>query len=994
MEAYNTTIYPVFEADQVLSQNDLNTIVSHLEEQDRITRKNLTGLGIVCGLDLTFPTSTSAKIDCGTAVTSLGFQINWKETTFENYREYELSENFLQPDYLKEPHLDPIFKHVTQYVPIKNCIELLPATSTVEGKLPIPDNFFEDKAIILLLEVALIDQKNCVTTNCDDKGKRMEFNVRPLLIPIEDATQLLLPEYPSVVNYDEISLPRYNVPYKKIVSGAEVLKGFEKIYDTSLLNSIATSINTVYQDFITILPTNPNFVVLQNAKDKMDEVVNFYKTSNSVQYLWDWIFDIGQAYNEIVEFKKINPSFCCVNEALFPFHVVLGTNSANSNNYRTLFYNALNTSTNEKNKLKKITLLFERLAQIINTYKYDSSAKIKITPSVYGNVPLSEKSIPFYYDDVLNLNKKWNPELAEKNQTDTILSYHSEIANYSSKLSVQKPLLFDLESYNFFRVEGHIGKNYKTALKEINLIKDSYALPFKITALNAVDFVNKQVDILKFDGRWDDLETDYDLARKRIYNITEFVINWMDLRKSSLTGLMTEDSIASFKSILSQMKNLLTNDLKEFLPNFTSFYEIFKQLNYVFLFHRWCIQLNQATLSTIAEDLIDRLDDINELFLEDPFTVIYEEANLRWQKIYKDLFFSTFMKKHPGLEHKAGVTKGGTLVLVYVDTTIFKAPAAPVSHTALLNSIKAYKNNFSNIAISDKQNIERSVKFKDYKSQISKPNTSSIDKCKAEADNIKTNLLEVAQHNLNANYSVEMSGFLLENIKEVLQYDTNTSVDQNPYQQVIIADFFLPYACCGDGTTVEVKIETIEPVTISLDQDKYCKDDTDGVHEITLKGKFGGAFSGDASSAVETTGDKYYLNPNHASLQIPKTYSLTYAVDGETSNTVEFQILEPTSLNWSAVRNENDHNEFTFINANDNDTHEYEFDFGAATGTETMTTTQKTVTQLFEFNESVFQFTVTITQLGEVCRNSQTITVENPIGDFGDKDFNIKDFNT
>ncbi|NJM79644.1 MAG: hypothetical protein HC854_08600 [Flavobacterium sp.] len=106
MEAYNTSIYPVFEADQVLSQKELNLLVSHLEEQDRITRKNLIGLGIICGLELSFPSANSVKIACGTATTSLGFQINWKETTLTQYHDFEISDQFLKADYTREPYLD------------------------------------------------------------------------------------------------------------------------------------------------------------------------------------------------------------------------------------------------------------------------------------------------------------------------------------------------------------------------------------------------------------------------------------------------------------------------------------------------------------------------------------------------------------------------------------------------------------------------------------------------------------------------------------------------------------------------------------------------------------------------------------------------------------------------------------------------------------------------------------------------------------------------
>jgi hypothetical protein len=552
--------------------------------------------------------------------------------------------------------------------------------------------------------------------------------------------------------------------------------------------------------------------------------------------------------------------------------------------------------------------------------------------------------------------------------------------------------LYDIEPYNFFRIEGHIGMNYKKAIKDITLIKDSYGLPFKISALNAVDFLNKEVDILKFDGRWDDLETDYDLARKRVYNITEFVIKWMDLRKVELDrqNIISIQNINNFKNILAQLKNLLTNDLKEFLPNYKSFYEIFKQLNYVFLFHRWCIQLFNPTLTTMAEDLIDRLDDINELFLDDPFTVIYEEANVRWQKTYKDLFFSTFVKKHPGLEHKAGVNKGGTFVLVYVDTSIFKATAPPPIYTNLLNSITAYSSNIA-IEASVKQNLINSVKFTDYKSQLRvKPNLTAIDKCKAETDNIKASLLEVAKYNLDANHTAEISGYILENLHEALQYEVNVLAQGNTFQQMIIADFFLPYACCGDGNTIEVKIEVNEPLSILMENNKYCNNDN-GEHEIRIKGKSGGIFTGSAKDAVIQKSDKYYLVPNHPSITTPKVYTLQYELEEELSNMLEFEIVAPAALQWTSQRDTTDPDKYSFTNPITSDSHDYEFNFGDQTPVEITRATS--ISHTFNFNENIKEFTVTIKQLGEVCENTQSLAVKT-IGDFNANDFNTNDFNT
>ena len=43
------TSYPVFESGQVLTSRHLNDLVEYLDEQDRLTRNKLVGIGIVCG---------------------------------------------------------------------------------------------------------------------------------------------------------------------------------------------------------------------------------------------------------------------------------------------------------------------------------------------------------------------------------------------------------------------------------------------------------------------------------------------------------------------------------------------------------------------------------------------------------------------------------------------------------------------------------------------------------------------------------------------------------------------------------------------------------------------------------------------------------------------------------------------------------------------------------------------------------------------------------
>jgi len=68
--------YPVFEANQVLTSGHLNDIVNYLDEQERLTRANLIGIGITCGLKITFDKTTmTIHVSKGAGVTSKGYLV-------------------------------------------------------------------------------------------------------------------------------------------------------------------------------------------------------------------------------------------------------------------------------------------------------------------------------------------------------------------------------------------------------------------------------------------------------------------------------------------------------------------------------------------------------------------------------------------------------------------------------------------------------------------------------------------------------------------------------------------------------------------------------------------------------------------------------------------------------------------------------------------------------------------------------------------------------
>src|SRR5215210_2524787 len=84
------TVFPEFVPDQLLTSGDLNNLFGYLDEQNRMTRIYLIGIGIVCGLEVvTTARGSSITITAGCGVTSEGYLINFPETTFTEFITYD-----------------------------------------------------------------------------------------------------------------------------------------------------------------------------------------------------------------------------------------------------------------------------------------------------------------------------------------------------------------------------------------------------------------------------------------------------------------------------------------------------------------------------------------------------------------------------------------------------------------------------------------------------------------------------------------------------------------------------------------------------------------------------------------------------------------------------------------------------------------------------------------------------------------------------------------
>ncbi len=813
------TDYPVFEADQVLSQKHLNKLISYLEEQDRLSRVSLLGMGIVCGLDISKPNETTVNIGCGTAITSLGFLIPFETSSYTHFKNTTISEHFLHPDLEKHPYLEAMYSYAQLYAPFENCLELLPTDSDDEDKEVLTKNILDDKVIMLLLEVPLIDEKNCVAIDCADKGKRLEFKARPLLIDreeLEDSDILL--NLCQNKFFARNPLPKYNVAATNLITGQHVLDAF----NTQIIKGkqrLHHAIKLVRDHYAQELGGLTDFAKLGNTITQINTLQSRYKNDIHIQYVADWMSDLTATYHEIAQFNTCNPTICCPNNDLFPFHVLLGlaefeTQDIQTENdlyrFRTPFIKTGILAEEEKEKKAELVGLLNKLIHQAGFFDIHLEAikkdGIKITPSLLGATPLSKRAIPFYYRNINELVHKWSPELTTKGLQKHILSYHSAVYNTTDD-QVSKPLHYDTEPYDFYRIEGHIGKRYDEALTTIIAQQRQHRLPFKVVALNASNYAKKKVDISKHVGDWNDLELDYDMSRKKIFNITQHVINWIKLKKTQVitNTIMTETTINDLSDILAKSRDLLSEDLQEFLFEYENFYKVFKRLNDIFALQRRCIiLLNAGGINDFLEDLIDHFDEINSLFLEDPFTVIVEEAHRRWEEQYKNLFLAKFLEDHPGIDHKAGVPKGGTFIMVYIDSSIF---AKSKFRGFLAENLLTRINNYQTLFNFSEAETEKIISVNTHiKPRTVKPASIEIkNECAEALERTKGSILDNLKFDLGTNVPDAVRDFMLDKMRGVFDRNLPDDVTINRIpEKVVIADFYLPYICCSKGNNINI----------------------------------------------------------------------------------------------------------------------------------------------------------------------------------------------
>lgn len=862
--------YPIFEANQVLTSEHLNQAIQYLDEQERLTRANLIGIGIVCGLEIKFDVAPATiHISKGCGITSEGYLIvEPNDVALVSYRnDYKIPDGL---NYLSFKDSDS-----KQY----SLWELFPAGKPDTIPLDTFPDFLKDKAVLLFLELKKASLRNCSPNNCDDKGTEVTATVRRLLITVDDLskiidaanqleTDLTAADLEALLlarlNLPDLRLPRYDVPNTNPVTSDQVLAAFQAVFRANKLalntgNALIASYDAFKPVLQGIYPTNPFADPFADIKTNFGFLDNTLITTAQVrflQYYVDFFDDLLRAYDEF-RWKGVELlCACCPSERLFPRHLMLGmlfpATVPNQSIYRHHFLpsSALSGCAERTRELEQ---LFQRIVELTArftntpplpepTTKSLSDPQIRITPSKLADVSLSDKAIPYYYLQEGNppLFQLWNAEKTRRNRANQNLSYRSDEYTPSAPPFVTDALRYDLEPYNFLRIEGHLGKNYLRVLESLLTLKSKYRLPIEVIALRTGLFDETiSVDLSKEECRFQDLETLYDTLKAQLicflcdevqyfYNLNfirdipiveptrphlplliqcapNFLVQPQTLGRSfedwlvALPGkffleLDSDALIAILNSsnqfgpfnqeityilliFLSKLYDQLSQDLGQL--NFVNFEKRYQGLIYV----AEVIERGREQTTSLLnwEELDDRLETILYNCHLDAFRALEEEFKRRIKEVKQKQFLSSFLKKNPGIQHKAGVPLGGTFIIVYHDNPDLKESTPGfATGIGLLN--------YSSFGVASSVPVQEIA--------------DALVRLQAKKDCMSDDDLRAIVAGLNAKIPTldtpPGSNETNQHIDKIIA-DTVTEFPGG----TVIADFFLPYLCCSDCSPVQ-----------------------------------------------------------------------------------------------------------------------------------------------------------------------------------------------
>ncbi|MCR8557642.1 hypothetical protein KXD93_08310 [Mucilaginibacter sp. BJC16-A38] len=273
-----------------------------------------------------------------------------------------------------------------------------------------------------------------------------------------------------------------------------------------------------------------------------------------------------------------------------------------------------------------------------------------------------------------------------------------------------------------------------------------------------------------------------------------------------------------------------------------------------------------AQFVTLVEDteldlLVDEMGVLTTICIAERIAILKTEYTARLTKYQQQLNFLNYYKNHPGLEHKAGVPKGGTFVLVY-HSAATNATTPPAAAGSLAFEVPDEVVARENVAAAQA-------------AAPAAPAATGEDTIKLIRSylNSKTETLAETKDRILV---------LLERERAQAQQSQAQTIPDG----AVIADFYIPYLCCSDCPPVAYVLEQPKnpppPKPVVSMNTTFCDNDTDA-EKITV------SIAGGTFKKVAGLDDKgLTFTPATAGAG---TYTIAYTAGGIDADPVTVTVL-------------------------------------------------------------------------------------------------------
>lgn len=520
---------PEFESRQVLTDDELNWVTCYLDSQNRQSRQMLLGSGLLAGLQIRLVNDT-VQVTNGLGLSSAGHIIKLQHaanehTTFTRQLKYTAKEkekfayHYLVDAMPEEDNYAKSVDNPSLYFTgfAGEVLELF--EGIVNNTEPINATTLKGRVLLLFQEIIQKELKDCEDDNCQERGKKYQFNTKVLVITKEDALRLLSAEF-GMQNATEDTISRLMFPQLHLPNINILRPVFSNFSINNSINEtvLCAEYQRCIKDFIDFVSANKTSIdaALTNLKnmatggktafgivDKLIELINKTQVLGNAdkqprifQIVYDLLWTWAKAYQELqAEAQKLKARVLGSSSA-HPQHVLCGLVdqqntefdypiSAKYSVFRHGFQSRF-AQNGQASIQKSISLYINRLSTILSAFDdqiFSGKRELKLVAA--GNIsgPLSQQSIPYYLkNEAANF---WNNAVnhSQLSKYTTRYSQHNEslASTASQAYNLQSSSLQGVQA--FYRIEGSHGQPALDALNTVFQIRKKHGLPFEVLML-------------------------------------------------------------------------------------------------------------------------------------------------------------------------------------------------------------------------------------------------------------------------------------------------------------------------------------------------------------------------------------------------------------------------------------------------------------------------------------------------------------------------------